>query len=153
MSSDYVKEILTVADEIEADFNYIFDDETVVGELKLRNHLKQIRLICKFAAQEALQQVTQHLPSYLNDPQVQHRHFIEEAKKEFRKGKESIPQKENSVRMVEVVGGPSDSVMFSIDTEVPVGTKTFVAGAVYELEQDDKLHYREQETLKARNQQ
>ncbi len=153
MSSDYVKEILTVADEIEADFNYIFDDETVVGELKLRNHLKQIRLICKFAAQEALQQVTQHLPSYLNDPQVQHRHFIEEAKKEFRKGKESTPStKEPSVMMVEVVGGPSDSVMTSIDTEMPLGAKTVLAGVIYQLQPDSKLHYCEAETLKARNQ-
>jgi hypothetical protein len=74
-----------------------------------------------------------------------HREMIERAKEEFRKKRaggspQPTPESEGG-RMAEVLDGPSGGVMVAVDGGMPVGARMFVAGEVYEMGTDGKLHF------------
>lgn len=73
-----------------------------------------------------------------------HHKMIAEARKEFkRNASESIPEREefNELSTKECVGGPAHGDQVVVNPTMPVGAKMFVMGKVYQLQEDNKLHY------------
>lgn len=57
-------------------------------------------------------------------------------------------REEGGVKMVECMGGPCDNAMIEISPNMPINARTLFADAVYILQQDNKLHFSEEETSK-----
>ncbi len=73
--------------------------------------------------------------------------LITQATEGMKKLKEGTRTEERlGSRMVEIVGGPGDFTMVEIPNDMPVGAKTHLFGVIYQLQDDHKIHYNEEET-------
>lgn len=103
----------------------------------VRGFVRQLRTALKAAGNAP--PLTSFPIAPLQSAQSQHFSAIEDAKKEFRKSK---LQEEGEVISVLLVGGPGDGICVPVAPETaPVGSKTGVMGAVYEMKEDGKLHF------------
>lgn len=73
---------------------------------------------------------------------LQNATMIEQARAEFRKGKQKGGvQEQLEPRMVMTVGGPEDGTTVPCDPAMPVGARCLLDGETYELMVDGKLHH------------
>lgn len=167
--------VLAIADGIEEDAGAVLPNGepalSPVVEATLRGYAKQLRIAVKasgdgpapgaFMMQPDMSSMMQ--PD-MSSAMFSHRAMIEKAKSEFAGkikpiegagdvGHDQGGQQfhDNMDRMFPVVGGPvggNDTVeaMAPLPSNAPVGCHTVLAGAVYTLQEDNRLHYDEDQT-------
>lgn len=111
----------------------------------LKGWARQLKVACKAAGDPAAQVIQPQSLSALASPNFQHILEIEKAKEEFRRAKqhEKIEERHLGGGMVEVVGGPAAPhgadgkevpTFQSVESEMPVGAFTELAGGIYQLQ-------------------
>lgn len=127
--------VLLIAQEMDDYANDIpGKGETVVS---IKHWVSQLRLIVKVAGDKPQNGWAVPMEEFaarqnqFNSPEAQHRHYIEQAKAEFRQKKaveESLP------RQVNCVGGEADGCYAPVAGDMPYGAFSPVAGQAYKLE-------------------
>jgi hypothetical protein len=140
---DAITEIIS---QMEEDLKEVADSTTFPG-ISLKGHIRQLKSALKASEGEPAP-----APKIVVPPEVAHRIGIEEARKEFRGKSKRLPNEDAPAAlliaeemlepsMAEMMGGPGNGTFAPIPPEMPVGASTKVAGAIYKLEGDRKLHY------------
>lgn len=139
--------ILEVAAEMEA---HAIKDTNPIGERTLAKlWAAQLRIACKAAPDTPA--VPQGMAQALMPAPVQHAMMIEKAREEFRKNKQGqqVAEKITAIqtggeRMLELVGGDNDGVMWPAPADLPEGAKTKVGVDVYTF-RNGKLEFTEKQ--------
>ena len=76
--------------------------------------------------------------------ELQHAVMIDKARAEFRKGK----QEEQESRLIQMIDGPLAGDYIPVAPDMPIAAKTSIAGHVYQLQADSKLHFVEPAPVK-----
>lgn len=137
--SDAVMDIVKEMEDVDWDSS----SSSVNGAL-IVVFIRQLRTAVKAASAPAIVPVALPYPNY--DAAVQQRHIEERKRQELvERGRK---EEGTAASMTDIVGGKSNGDMVSVDTTMPTNAHTLIAGEVYTLKEDGRLHFNEEQTKK-----
>lgn len=137
-----VTAILDVASNLESDAKRLddfagnMDDDAIrlndIAQVMLAGNIRAIRAAVKACEGES---VSVRLP---DEKEIARK---KQARDESQLIEQAMQRESSGFNTAELIGGGLDGDMIPVDPKMPVGARTAVAGKVFRLEDDRKLHY------------
>ncbi len=127
--------ILSIIDDMNEEIESCESKIGQDGVWLIKSYIRQLEIAVKASGSSEKEL------SHKMSPEEQHRLFIDKAREELRKSKESQTAREAVEEVsVLVVDGPSRGTIVTIPGNMPIGAKTHLPGGVYVLKEDNKLY-------------
>lgn len=142
--------VLEIAAEMETEATAERDSNLTAEQLLLafriffRSYARSLRTAVKASEGTVIagQSMTKEGQQLFPSPEAQHAFMIEQAKQEFRRARQRGEGQEEAEPIMRVVAdGPCSGDSYPTSPSMPVGAKMEVAGLIYCLKPDNKLHH------------
>ncbi len=138
--------VLAIADEMEECSKSPEPDVTGAWRDRMMSYVKQLRLSLK--ASEGEHRLTTILSSH--DPVLEAVANREKERKLKQEMEYANRADASGPKMIEIVEEGTDTTLVDMPGDMPIGARTLIAGKVYQLKDDNKLHYDSEQTEKLR---